>query len=302
MSQPRQFHIVGENYNYGIQFINNDTTYTKIFVGGLAWETQRDTMKKYFEQFGEILEAVVITDKSTGRSKGYGFVTFKHPEAAFRACQNPSPVIDGRRANCNLASFGAQKNRPPTPQNGAGRYRTSPGLMNAPAYPGSSSPAYYHQPSAHQPPFPYSSYGFTGYAHDTMYPMNYYGVYGQQFSPYYPTSGTATAAATTASTGTIGYFHNYYPYYGPYAQSNQALGFGAHYPQMLQQYPFLPQQLNTTGILSLPTSTMSMPNTITSTTGAGVTTTIEIMGVSTESGPSQAITTGAITSEPISST
>ena len=51
-----------------------DKTYTKVFVGGLAWETQKETMKKYFEQFGEILEAVVITDKATGRSKGYGFV------------------------------------------------------------------------------------------------------------------------------------------------------------------------------------------------------------------------------------
>ena len=53
----------------------NDTTFTKICVGGLAWETQRDTMRRYFEQFGEILEAVVITDKNTGRSKGYGFVS-----------------------------------------------------------------------------------------------------------------------------------------------------------------------------------------------------------------------------------
>jgi len=52
-----------------------DTTSTKIFVGGLAWETQRDTVRRYFEQFGEILEAVVITDKNTGRSKGYGFVS-----------------------------------------------------------------------------------------------------------------------------------------------------------------------------------------------------------------------------------
>lgn len=56
-----------------------DTTYTKIFVGGLAWETQRDTMRRYFEQFGEIQEAVVITDKSTGRSKGYGFVSSPPP-------------------------------------------------------------------------------------------------------------------------------------------------------------------------------------------------------------------------------
>ncbi|KAF2324946.1 hypothetical protein GH714_021798 [Hevea brasiliensis] len=83
--------MVGGSSNTG-QY--NDTTFTKIFVGGLAWETQRDTMRSYFEQFGEILEAVVITDKNTGRSKGYGFVTFKDPDAAVRACQNPSPVID----------------------------------------------------------------------------------------------------------------------------------------------------------------------------------------------------------------
>ena len=55
-----------------------DTTYTKVFVGGLAWETQSETMRRYFEQFGDILEAVVITDRNTGRSKGYGFVSTIH--------------------------------------------------------------------------------------------------------------------------------------------------------------------------------------------------------------------------------
>lgn len=148
---------------------NNDTTFTKIFVGGLAWETQRDTMRRYFEQFGEIQEAVVITDKNTGRSKGYGFVTFKDPEAAMRACQNPSPVIDGRRANCNLASLGAQKTRPPTPQHGSGHFRPTPGLVAPPAYHGSSS-RYFHQPAS-QYTFPYSAYGYTGYSQDSMYPM-----------------------------------------------------------------------------------------------------------------------------------
>lgn len=65
--------MMGASNNQGGQY--NDTTFTKIFVGGLAWETQRDTMRRYFDQFGEILEAVVITDKNTGRSKGYGFVS-----------------------------------------------------------------------------------------------------------------------------------------------------------------------------------------------------------------------------------
>ncbi|KAG7025125.1 putative RNA-binding protein ARP1 [Cucurbita argyrosperma subsp. argyrosperma] len=78
--------------NMASQF--GDTTYTKVFVGGLAWETQKDTMKNYFEQFGDILEAVVITDKATGRSKGYGFVTFREPDAAMRACVDAAPVID----------------------------------------------------------------------------------------------------------------------------------------------------------------------------------------------------------------
>lgn len=52
-----------------------DTTFTKLFVGGLAWETRSETMRRYFEQFGDIIEAVVITDKNTARSKGYGFVS-----------------------------------------------------------------------------------------------------------------------------------------------------------------------------------------------------------------------------------
>ncbi|KAM7472353.1 hypothetical protein LguiA_010536 [Lonicera macranthoides] len=150
MSQQRQNQMV-----VGGQF--NDTTHTKLFVGGLAWETQRDTMRRYFEQFGEIQEAVVITDKHTGRSRGYGFVTFKDADSAMRACQNPSPVIDGRRANCNLASLGAHNARPPTTtQHGTGRYRPAPELVAPPAYHGSSSSIYYHQPTP-QYTFPYSA-------------------------------------------------------------------------------------------------------------------------------------------------
>ncbi|KAB2074323.1 hypothetical protein ES319_A07G146300v1 [Gossypium barbadense] len=233
----------------------NDTTFTKIFVGGLAWETQRDTMKRYFEQFGEIIEAVVITDKNTGRSKGYGFVSFKDPDAAMRACQNPSPTIDGRRANCNLASLGAQKTRPP-PQHGAGRFRPAPGLMASPVYHGSSS-TFIQQPNS-QYSIPYSAYGYTGYSQDSIYPLNYYSLYGgQQFSPYY----------TAGASMTPGMFHNFYPFYAQYAQNSQAHGFGVQYPQMLQ-YPYLPQQ----GILSLPSS---MPSAITptaTTTTATVTT------------------------------
>ncbi|KAM7274674.1 hypothetical protein ACFE04_016540 [Oxalis oulophora] len=101
-----------------------DTTLTKVFVGGLAWETPKEALKDHFDHYGHILEAVIITDKITGRSKGYGFVTFKDPESAKKACEDASPIINGRRANCNLASLGARRPRsstgtttpPPQPQ------------------------------------------------------------------------------------------------------------------------------------------------------------------------------------------
>ncbi|KAM0953724.1 putative RNA recognition motif domain, nucleotide-binding alpha-beta plait domain superfamily [Dioscorea sansibarensis] len=92
-----------------------DTTLTKVFVGGLAWETQKDALRDHFARFGDILEAVIISDKASGRSKGYGFVTFKDAESAKKACEDASPVINGRRANCNLASLGARRLRPSPP-------------------------------------------------------------------------------------------------------------------------------------------------------------------------------------------
>ncbi|KAK7294552.1 hypothetical protein RJT34_17441 [Clitoria ternatea] len=114
------------NNNVG-QF--GDTTLTKVFVGGLAWETPKDALRDHFQKYGDILEAVIISDKHTGKSKGYGFVTFKEAEAAKKACEDSaaSLIINGRRANCNLASLGARRTRsssstaspPPQPQEGS---------------------------------------------------------------------------------------------------------------------------------------------------------------------------------------
>ena len=61
-----------------------DTTFTKVFVGGLAWETRSEGLRAHFEAYGDILEAVVITDRTTGRSKGYGFV--RTPLLCFFSC------------------------------------------------------------------------------------------------------------------------------------------------------------------------------------------------------------------------
>ena len=85
-----------------------DTTFTKIFVGGLPYHTTDQSLRDFFEQFGSIEEAVVITDRNTGKSKGYGFVTMADKGAAERACEDPNPIIDGRKANVNLAYLGAK--------------------------------------------------------------------------------------------------------------------------------------------------------------------------------------------------
>ncbi|KAK9129164.1 hypothetical protein Sjap_009651 [Stephania japonica] len=178
----------------GLQSPFGDTTYTKVFVGGLAWETQSDTLRCHFEQYGEILEAVVITDKNSGRSKGYGFVTFRDPESAWRSCSDPNPVIDGRRANCNLASLG--RPRPP-PSYGYLRPMI-PYIRNA-----QGSRAIYVGGPTFQQPVPYSyqqgftypPYGFTTYGSEYSYPQGVVSPYvGQQYFQIYGAPGTVGSA------------------------------------------------------------------------------------------------------------
>jgi len=48
----------------------------RLFVGGLSWDTGDDELRVAFEKFGEVVEAVVIKDRGTGRSRGFGFVTY----------------------------------------------------------------------------------------------------------------------------------------------------------------------------------------------------------------------------------
>ncbi|PVI01744.1 RNA-binding domain-containing protein [Periconia macrospinosa] len=52
----------------------------KMFIGGLNWETTEDSLKGYFSQFGEVSECTVMRDSATGRSRGFGFLTFKDPK------------------------------------------------------------------------------------------------------------------------------------------------------------------------------------------------------------------------------
>ncbi len=77
----------------------------KIFVGGLAWTTTDQTLHAAFSAFGEIVESKVITDRDTGRSRGFGFVTFQDAAAAKAslAAMN-GKELDGRPLRLDFAN------------------------------------------------------------------------------------------------------------------------------------------------------------------------------------------------------
>jgi RNA recognition motif-containing protein len=77
----------------------------KLFVGGLAWETDSATLNDVFNQYGEVVEAKVITDRDTGRSRGFGFVTFTNESDAAAALQAMNGrELDGRTLRVDLAT------------------------------------------------------------------------------------------------------------------------------------------------------------------------------------------------------
>jgi RNA recognition motif-containing protein len=76
----------------------------RLFIGGLSWDTDDNGLRAAFERFGEIDDVKVITDRETGRSRGFGFVTFADPANAQKAIQEMNgSVLDGRTLNVNEA-------------------------------------------------------------------------------------------------------------------------------------------------------------------------------------------------------
>lgn len=76
----------------------------KLFVGGLSWDTTDSSLQAAFANFGEIVDAKVITDRETGRSRGFGFVTFAEPSAGTDAiAEMNGTLLDGRTVQVNEA-------------------------------------------------------------------------------------------------------------------------------------------------------------------------------------------------------
>lgn len=76
----------------------------KLFVGGLSFGTSDSGLKEAFAQYGEVVEAKVINDRETGRSRGFGFVTMADDAAAQKAIAAMNgATLDGRTLNVNEA-------------------------------------------------------------------------------------------------------------------------------------------------------------------------------------------------------
>ncbi|GHG72473.1 RNA recognition motif domain-containing protein [Streptomyces griseocarneus] len=78
---------------------------TKLYVGNLGWNTTDDTLRQAFAEFGQVLDAIIMRDRDTGRSRGFGFVTMGSAGEADAAINGLNEQeLDGRRLKVNVAN------------------------------------------------------------------------------------------------------------------------------------------------------------------------------------------------------
>ncbi len=95
---------------------------TNLFVGSLAYATTDDTLREFFEQVGEVERASVATDRETGRSRGFGFVTFADEANNQKAIdQLNGKELDGRGITVNVAR--PREDKPRRDSNDGGSFR-----------------------------------------------------------------------------------------------------------------------------------------------------------------------------------
>jgi RNA-binding protein Musashi len=88
---------------------------TKVFVGGLPQKVDRQILKQHFQRYGDVRDCVVMMDRSTGRSRGFGFVRFSAPEAVEAVLSAPQ-VLEGQVVDCKRAQPAEQLPPPKNPR------------------------------------------------------------------------------------------------------------------------------------------------------------------------------------------
>lgn len=102
VSQHSQLESEGDTYNFDANgenvkpsFNRRDSSSGKLFVGGISWETSQESFFNYFSKHGEVTDSVIMTDKLSGRPRGFGFVTFADSAVADEVLAQEH-TIDGR--------------------------------------------------------------------------------------------------------------------------------------------------------------------------------------------------------------
>ncbi|XP_049581763.1 RNA-binding protein Musashi homolog 2b isoform X1 [Syngnathus scovelli] len=75
----------------------------KMFIGGLSWQTSPDSLKHYFNTFGEIRECMVMRDPTTKRSRGFGFITFADSASVDNVLAQPHHELDSKMIDPKVA-------------------------------------------------------------------------------------------------------------------------------------------------------------------------------------------------------
>lgn len=173
---------------------------TKLFIGGVSYSTDEQSLRDAFSRYGEVLDARIIMDRETGRSRGFGFITFNSVEEASSAIQAlDGQDLHGRRVRVNYAN-----ERPRVyGGGGGGSYGGSPygggagyaGAYDGSAYGGASSGGGYGGNVD-------GGYGGGGYGGGSSGPGGNYGGSGAANNYSAPNSfGTSNAGSGTGSAG-----------------------------------------------------------------------------------------------------
>ncbi|KAJ5261359.1 hypothetical protein N7478_011954 [Penicillium angulare] len=78
---------------------------SKLYVGNLSWNTDDNVLREAFSAYGQVTDSIVMRDRESNRSRGFGFVTFATPEEANAAAEALNEQeLDGRRVRVNVAN------------------------------------------------------------------------------------------------------------------------------------------------------------------------------------------------------
>lgn len=113
-SQDQNDYTADNNYSQNSQDSQSSQTqqqqqlepeqFRKVFIGGLSFKTDDETFKSYFSKFGELLDYVVMKDKESGKSRGFGFVTYANSSQVDELMKNRPHTIDGRQVETKRAT------------------------------------------------------------------------------------------------------------------------------------------------------------------------------------------------------